>query len=239
VYIPVSQNTPLFGKNKALQINAYGGTNHIELQAAHNPGKHVALAANINFGSGFSIYDVAAGWYGSNASAKWRGEVFAGYGYNSNIAYQTANYNSLLQKPVSNFDIYSLYDKYYLQPAVGYFNEIKMYKMKYAFALSARFSALNFKSYVFREIDTEGTKQTGQTVYLKNTAYYNKTLYLMEPCFINKVGVGNIYVILQGQFFIPYSEQIDVSYTKFSQGFLLSIGLQYNLNFKTRNAKKD
>jgi hypothetical protein len=240
VYIPVSQNAPLFGKNKSIQLNAYPGTNHMEVQAAYNPGKHFAMAGNINFGSGFSIYDAAVGWYGYGNSEHWRAESFIGYGYNSNIAMQTANYNSILQKPISNYEIYSLYDKYYFQPSAGYFNEIKMYKMKYSFALSARLSALYFKTYSFKEIDADATQATSQTVYLKNKVYENKTLYLLEPCFINRVGVRNIYAILQGQFFIPYSDQIDVSYTKFSQGFLLSLGLQYVINFKPHgDAKKN
>jgi hypothetical protein len=240
VYIPVSQNVPLFGKDKSIQVNAYPGLNHLEVQLAHNPTKHFAVAGNINFGSGFSIYDVALGWYGYNTDEHWRCETFIGYGYNSNIAMQTANYNSLLQKPVTNFEIYSLYDKFYIQPSAGYFSEIKMYKMKYSFGLSARVSTLYFKKYSFKEIDIEASKNSVQPVYLKNKVYENKLLYLLEPCFINKVGIKNINVILQGQFFIPYSDQIDVSYTKFSQGFLFSAGLQYYFNFKTRgDAKKD
>lgn len=234
VYIPVSQNTPLFDSSKVLQASAYIGANHIEAQAAFNPVKKLGVCANINYGSGISIYDVAIGTYAYNKSAHWRYEVYAGYGYNSNFAFQTANYNALIKQPVKNYEIKSFYDKMYLQPAIGYFNSIKMYKLSYSFSLSARISALYYKIYSFKEIDDEATKLSGQTVYLTDKNYNNSFLYLLEPCFTNKVGIRNFYAILQFQGFIPYSEQIDVSNTVFSQGILMSVGLQYNFVFKRK-----
>ncbi|MBL7895158.1 MAG: hypothetical protein JNK50_07700 [Bacteroidia bacterium] len=234
VYIPVSQNTPLFDSSKVLQASAYIGANHIEAQAAFNPVKKLGVCANINYGSGISIYDVAVGTYAYNKSAHWRYEVYGGYGYNSNFAFQTANYNSLIKQPIKNYEIKSFYDKMYLQPAIGYFNSIKMYKLSYSFSLSARISALYYKIYSFKEIDDEATKLSGQTVYLTDKNYNNSFLYLLEPCFTNKVGIKNFYAILQFQGFIPYSEQIDVSNTVFSQGILMSVGLQYNFVFKRK-----
>jgi len=54
------------------------------------------------------------------------------------------------------------------------------------------------------------------------------------------VGIKNLNIILQGQFFIPYSEQIDISNTVFSPGILLAAGLQYNLvSKKSKHASKD
>lgn len=234
VYIPVSQNTPLFDSSKVLQASAYIGANHIEAQAAFNPVKKLGVCANINYGSGISIYDVAVGTYAYNKAAHWRYEVYGGYGYNSNFAFQTANYNSLIKQPIKNYEIKSFYDKMYLQPAVGYFNSIKMYKLSYSFSLSARISALYYKIYSFKEINDEATKLSGQTVYLTDKNYNNSFLYLLEPCFTNKVGIRNFYAILQFQGFIPYSEQIDVSNTVFSQGILMSVGLQYNFVFKRK-----
>lgn len=239
VYIPISQNTPLFKDDKELKLVGYVGTNHIELQLANNPGKNLAVCGNVSFGSGISIYDGAIGTYGYNESKKWRAEFFGGYGHNSNYAFQTANYNALINQPIRNFEVRSLYDKFYLQPAVGYFGDIKMYKMNYSFSLSARISALNFKTYSFKEIDYEATKQTGQNVYIHDINYMNGWLNLLEPCFTNKVGIKNFNIVLQGQFFIPYSEQIDVSHTVFSPGFLCYAGLQYNLVFKKKHAAKN
>ena len=240
VYIPVCQNTPLFKDDKELKVMGYGGTNHVELQMAHNPVKNLAICGNVNFGSGISIYDVAIGTYGYNSSKSWRAEIFTGYGSNSNYAFQTTNYNAWINQPIKNYEVRSLYDKFYLQPAVGYFGNIKMYKMNYSFSLSARVSVLYFKTYSFKEIDYEATQQTGQNVYIQNINYRNGILNLLEPCFTNKVGIKNFNVILQGQFFIPYSEQIDVSNTVFSPGFLCYFGLQYNLVFKNKNrAAKD
>lgn len=240
IYIPVSQNTPLFGKEKAIQANAYVGTNHIELQAAHNPLKKLAVCGNINFGSGISIYDLALGTYGHGSNSNWRYETFIGYGYNTNFAFQTTNYNSLLNQPIKNYEVRSIYQKAYLQPAVGYFNAIKMYKMTYSFSLSARMSALHFSTYSFREIDDTATTNSGQTVYLKNINYRDKYLYLLEPCFTNKVGLKNVYALLQFQAIIPYSDQIDIRNTVFAEAFIFSVGLQYNFTFKEKKvAPKD
>jgi hypothetical protein len=225
---------------RSLQATAYVGTNHIELQAAQNPGKHFAVCGNVSYGSGISIYDGAIGTYGYNAKKTWRYESFAGYGYNTNIAYQVANYNNLLGKPVKNYEVRSFYDKIYLQPTVSYHGDIKMYKMEYSFALGARVSAVYFKTFSYHEIDDAASTQTGQTVYIRNINYFNKWLYLLEPCLTNKFGSRGFYGILQCQFIIPYSEQIDLRYTTFSQAFILSLGIQYNLVFRERkNVQKN
>ncbi len=234
VYIPVSQNNPLFGENKEVQAVAYVGDNHVELQAAHNPTKKLAIAANVYFGSGVSIYDAALGTYGYNENKKWRWETFLGYGNNSNYAYQTANYNVLLGKPVKNYEVRSLYDKFYLQPSFGFFSNIKMYNIKYSFSFSSRISALYFKIYSFKEIDDAATQQSGQTVYITNKFFKNSFMYLLEPCLTNKIGVKNVNVILQIQGFFPYSEEIDIRNTVFSPGFIFSLGLQYNFVFKAK-----
>jgi hypothetical protein len=78
-----------------------------------------------------------------------------------------------------------------------------------------------------------------RVVYILNKEYYDKTLYLLEPCISNKVGIRNWYVVIQGQFMIPYSKEIDVSYTKFSPVAILSLGLQYNFVFKKQKVKND
>lgn len=240
VYIPVCQNTPLFKDDKEIKAVGYIGTNHVELQLAHNPVKKLAIAANVSFGSGISIYDGAIGTYGYSESKKWRAEIFTGYGNNSNYAFQTANYNALLNRPIKNFEVRSLYDKFYLQPSVGYFDHIKMYKMNYSFSFSARVSVLYFKTYSFKEIDYEATKVAGQNVYIHDINYNNGVMNLFEPCFTNKIGIKNINLILQGQFFIPYSTQIDISNTVFSPGVLFAAGLQYNFVYKSRqHVQKD
>jgi hypothetical protein len=76
-------------------------------------------------------------------------------------------------------------------------------------------------------------------VYILNKEYYDKNLFLLEPCISNKVGIRNFYAVIQGQFMIPYSSQIDVSYTKFSPVAILSLGLQYNFVFKKQKAKTE
>lgn len=234
VYIPVSQNVPLFDSVKSLHLNAYVGGNHIELQGAINPVRKLALASNINFGTGISIYDFAVGTYGYSKNANWRYELFGGYGHNSNFAFQTANYNSLIKQPIKNYEVRSLYDKYYIQPSFGYFGHIKMYKLNYSFALSARVSALYYQLYSFKEIDDAASQVAGQNIYIHDVNYKNRMIYLLEPCFTNKIGYRNVYITLQCQGFVPYSEQVDISNTVFSQALIFSAGLEYQLRFKSK-----
>ncbi|MEO6833889.1 MAG: hypothetical protein ABI169_16900 [Chitinophagaceae bacterium] len=233
LYIPVSQNAPLFDSNKTIVGCAYLGTNHVELQGAYNPTKRVAVAANINFGGGIAIYDLALGTYGHNRNQKWRYELFAGYGYNSNITFPTT-YSDLFSKQSINYEINSLYNKFYVQPAFGYFGEIKMYRLNYSFSLSSRFSYLNFSRFLYREIDVIKTIDPDNPVYIINRSYINKGIYLFEPCITNKVGINNLSGILQLQAIIPYSEEIDLHDTKFSPGLLFSVGLQYRFQLKKR-----
>lgn len=229
VYIPVTQNIPLFDSNRRATANAYLGDNHIELQAAFNPLKHFAVATNVNFGDGIAIYDAAVGTYAYNKSNTWRYELFAGYGSNDNFSLR-ANSFSFLEGKYS-YAITSNYNKYYLQPAVGFFNRLDMYKLHYSFSLSARASLLYFQDFVYKQMDNSNPTVT----YLVDKEYYGKTLFLLEPCITNKVGMKNIYGVLQFQVIIPYSQQIDVRNTKFSPGYLFSVGLQYDLNFKMRH----
>lgn len=231
LYIPVSQNVPLFDSTTSVKGCTYIGTNHIELQAAYNPLKHVASAANINFGGGIAIYDLAAGVYGYNKNQKLRYELFAGYGYNSNIVFP-ATYNNIITKERIDYEINSLYNKYYLQPAIGYFGDIRMYKLHYSFSLSARISYLRFRRFLYREIDVDKTTDPDAPVYSFVRSYRNKDLLLLEPCITNKVGRGRLYGIIQLQGMIPYSDQIDLRDTKFSPGVLFSLGVQYNFPMK-------
>jgi hypothetical protein len=231
LYIPVSQNVPLFNKNKQVIADAYLALNHVELQTAFNPTSHFAVAGNVNFGSGIAIYDAACGSYGYNQTGKWRYELFAGYGHNSNITYPTTSTNFFTKDKIS-YEVNARYNKYYIQPAIGYFNEIWIYKINYSFSLSARLSYNHFNDFLYREVDEKQTTDPNNPVYIVNKQYSHKNLFLLEPCITNKVGIKNLYGIIQVQGMIPYSNEIDVSNTKFSPGFLWSFGLQYNLRFK-------
>lgn len=229
VYIPVTQNIPLFDSNKRASANAYLGGNHIELQAAYNPLRHLAVATNINFGDGIAIYDVALGTYAYSKSTAWRYELFAGYGSNDNFSLRSNTFSFLEDK--YSYTVTANYNKYYLQPAIGFFSKLEMYKLDYSFSLSARTSLLYFQDFVYKQADNSGSTP----VYTIDREYYGKTLFLLEPCITNKVGMKNIYGVLQLQAIIPYSQQIDLHNTKFSPGYLFSVGLQYNLNFKKRH----
>lgn len=228
VYIPVTQNIPLFDSNKRASANAYLGGNHIELQAACNPLKHFAIATNINFGDGIAIYDAAIGTYTYSKSSTWRYELFAGYSSNDNFSMRSNSFSFLEGK--YSYAVTANYNKYYLQPAIGFFSKLDMYKLTYSFSLSARTSLLYFQDFIYKQMDNSN----GTPAYLVDKEYYGKTLLLLEPGITNKVGMKNIYGVLQLQAIIPYSQQIDLRNTKFSPGYLFSVGLQYDLNFKVR-----
>lgn len=225
VYIPISHNTPLFDSNRQLKTAMYPSVNHIELQAAYNPLPHIAVAGNVNLGDGVKIFDAAIGTYTYNRNARLRYEVFVGYGHNRNIYERYASANS----DVHSYLAKASYNKYYLQSAFGFFESIKVYDIKYSFSLSARVSMNYFQTYSYKNADA--------TVIAPNIAeknYSNSTLYLLEPCFTHKVGYRNIYAILQVQAMMPYSQEIDIRYTKFSPVILCSGGIGYDINFRRR-----
>jgi hypothetical protein len=234
VYVPLSQNVPLFDSSKRLNSAAYLGTNHAEFQASYDPAKNLAIATNLYYGAGLANYDAAIGGFGYTRLGKWRYELFGGYGYNTNTIYGSGNFLSAAQHVA--YDVNSVYHRLYLQPAIGFGGHIHMYKINYSFSFSTKLSYLYFEDYLFREKDLTNSS-TGNPVYLIDKEYRNKGLYTIEPCITNKVGIGNLYGILQAQSISPYSDQIDVRNTKFSPVFYFSIGIEYHINFKQKHYK--
>ncbi len=225
VYIPVSQNVPLFDSLRELRMNLYPSANHIELQAALHPAPHLSMVTNINFGSGITVYDIAAGYSGWRG--RWRGECFAGFGYTENVLYPGTSDRSIFRPKDVDYEVRSLYQRYYVQPAVGFTGRMPFYHIRYSLALSARLSALHFNEYLYRTIDKANTIDPAHPVYLVDKSYRDKMLYTLEPCITNRVAYGQVYAILQAQAMVPYSADIDVRHTKFSPGVLLSVGVGY------------
>ncbi len=235
VYVPTSQNVLLFDGKKQIQANAYVGSNHSELQLAANPVNRFVVGASTNYGTGLAIYEAYFGTYNySKDGARWRYELLGGASYTNNFSQQNNALISFAKQTPSNFETVALYNKFFIQPAVGINSKIEMYKLTYSFSFSSRISYINFKKYIYREIDVDQSAVQNTTIYFVNKEYFNKDLYLFEPCLTNKIGLKNVYVVLQVQFMMPYSTDIDIRYTKFSPVFILSAGLQYNLVFKQR-----
>lgn len=227
VYVPTSQNIMLFDDKKQVQGIAYAGINTFQLQAAYNPGRHFEIGLNTCYGTGIGIYEACAGFYSSKRDHHWRYEILGGIGYTSNYAQVDRAFISIAKQTNLNFETAAQYYKGYLQPTLGYFFRIDMYKLDCSFITTCRFSWLGFEKYVYREIN-----KTTPLSYSINKEFYNKNMFLAEPCFTNKVGRRNLYGVFQAMFIVPYSSQIDIRYTKFSPVFLFSLGLQYNLVFK-------
>ena len=231
VYVPLTQNVPLFDSSKQIKACGYLGSNHVELQVAHNPTNHFAFAANAEFGTGISVYNGAIGIHTTNRDAKWRYELFGGYGYNTNVAYDNGNILSSSQKV--SYDVNSTYHQFYLQPGIGFFGKINMYRISYTFSFSTKLSYLYFNEYMFREKDVSVPASLAPR-YIVSKDYANKEVFTIEPCISNKVGLKNLFAVLQVQSITPYSQHIDVSNTKFSPGLFFSIGLQYVFTFKVK-----
>ena len=235
VYVPTIGNTLLFDEKKQIQAKGYIGTNHTELLAGANPVNHLSLGLNTSIGKGLNIYEGFLGIYGySKDNAKWRYELLGGANYSSNFLQQNNAWFGIFKESKSNYETVGRYNKYFLQPSFGYFGKMEIYKINYSFSISCRTSYIDFKKYIFREINEDSTLLMGSPIYVVNKEYYNKGMYLLEPCITNKVGIKNVSVILQGQFMIPSSKEIDIRYTKFSSDFIFSIGFQYNFVFKKR-----
>ena len=239
VYVPTSQNVALFDDKKQIQANAYVGSNHLELQLAHNPVNHFVAGLHVNYGTGLSAYEGMVGVYGySKKNATWRCELTGGAGYNSNFFQQNNAWMAAVKKQNVSYETYSIYSKYFVQPAVGFFSKINMYKINYSFAFSCRASYLDFKKYVYKEISRDSIEVNSPNPYIVNRNYSNKAIVILEPCFINKVGYKNVSAVIQGQFIVPVSTEIDLNYANFSPGFLMSFGLQYNFVFKKQKEPK-
>lgn len=239
VYVPTSQNVVLLDDKKQIQANAYIGGNHLELQMAHNPINHFVTGIHINYGTGLASYEGMLGLYGySKNNATWRTEIIAGGGYNSNFFQQNNAWLAAVKKENINYETYSIYNKYFIQPSIGFFSKIEMYKVNYSFAFSCRATYLDFKRYSYKEIDRDSLLLKSPNPYIVNRDYSNKGIFILEPCFINKVGVKNISAVIQGQFIVPVSSEIDLHYANFSPVFLMSFGLQYNFVFRKQKVIK-
>lgn len=239
VYVPTSQNVVLMNDKKQIQANAYIGGNHLELQVAHNPVNHLVTGMHVNYGTGLVAYEGLIGMYGySKNNATWRAELVGGGGYNSNFFQQNNSWMAAVKKENVNYETYSIYNKYFVQPSIGFFSKIEMYKISYSFAFSCRASYLDFKKYVYKEIDRDSLAVNSLNPYIVNRDYTNKSIFILEPCFVNKVGLKNISAVIQGQFIVPMASDIDLHDANFSPVFLMSFGLQYNFVFKRQKEKK-
>jgi hypothetical protein len=232
VYVPVSLPVPLFDSTKRVQATGYLGTNTIQLQLATNPFKRSLFGINTNYGAGLAIYEGFAGLYNYSKTARWRYELLGGGGYTNNYAQVDRAWFDAFSHEKSSFETLSAYNKIFLQPSVGFFSSIRIYKLNFSFSLSGRVSYLHFQKYIYREINANNLSVNGPPSYILNREYYNKDLFLLEPAFTNKVGRNNFYVVLQLLGVVPYSTQIDIRYTKFSPVILFSTGIQYNMRLK-------
>lgn len=230
VYIPSTQNTPLFNKTRELTGAVYPGANHTEFQFAANPVNHLAVTANGNLGIGIVGLEAGGGFYNYTSSGKIRYELLAGYGYFYNSSHQT-NIPSILTGKDIDYDVYARYYKHYIQPAIGYFGSMDYYNIHYSFSLAVQLSVNYFSSYQYRE--TDPYRSPGDPLYVVDKDYENKYLFTIQPSITNKVGYKDkFFVVLQLQTISPDSRQIDVRNTKFSSGFLISTGMQYNLQIR-------
>lgn len=233
-YIPVSQNLPQFDSSKKFQGDLYLSANHLEVQLAHNPIKHLATTVNLNFGSGIAVYDAALGWYGHSRDARWRYMALAGIGYCSNLYFREPNARNMFTRLKNGYEVISLYNRYYVQPSLGLEDDFGYYDIRYGLAFSCRLSYLYFQRFTYREIDGERTIDPEHPVYVVDRSYRKEGLWTFEPALTHTVQRGPFTALLQLQAISPYSKVVDVRDTKFSPGLLLSGGFRYSFAFKKK-----
>lgn len=228
VYVPMLQNSPLFDSTKEVKANLNLSFNHIELTGAYNPTKRFVSAVNLQFGAGVACYDLALGTYGSKNH--WHYEAFLGAGYNSNIYYRDPNRPTIFKYNNKNgYDVLSLYNRYYVQPAFGYRNNISIYDVTYITGFSCRFSYLYFKRFTFREIDAAKTTNVNQPIFNVNRDYRNKGIFMLEPSISSSFTLGKFGLQLQLQGLIPFNSEMNLTDTRFSPDVVFSTGLIYRL----------
>lgn len=236
VYIPTIGNEHLFNEKKQVQAKAFVGSNHVELLVGTNPIKHFSIGANVNVGNGLQIYEGLLGVYNySKNEAKWRYELLLGANSSRNSLKQTSVWFNAFNEEKSSYVTESSYNKYFTQASFGYFGKMEIYKLNYSFSINCRFSHIVFEKYIYKELNADSTLITNSPIYIVNKEFYNKNLFLLEPCLTNKVGIKNVSAIMQLQCMIPYSSAIDIRNTKFSPVFIFSLGFQYTFIFKKKN----
>jgi len=223
VYIPASENVPMFDTNRQIKATGFVSTSSLQLQGAYNPVKHFSVATNIKAGNGVGMYDAAIGTYGFNHNINWRYELFGGYGYN----YNYSNEGVFHLEKRRDYNIASEYNRYYIQPAFGYFHNLIGYNTHYSFVFSSRESYLHFSGYAYTSTRTSAL---GEPIVNKN--YHNQDVFVFEPAITTKFGIKNINLLFQVESISPYAAGFDVVHSDFSHTILFSAGIEYNFVFR-------
>jgi len=152
IYLSNSTNTPnLTNKNEG-NVNTYIGLSRIELQGAYSPTRNFGILFN-----GYSTYnafdnlangqsnntssfaELAGGFYHPLGSlSNWFFDVYGGYGMGSRTYNGAVDQSGLSGKYPTIVDIYTSYNKLFIQPTVFY------KRQKFEFSLSIQFSELLF-----------------------------------------------------------------------------------------------
>jgi hypothetical protein len=233
VYVPTNQNVMLFTDKKEMKVIANGGFSTFQLQVGHNPLPHLVTGLSTCFGPGIGIYEGFVGHYDYSENRKWRYELLGGGGYTSNFVRMDKALVPYVKKTNLDFETAAQYYKGYLQPALGYFFKLRMYKLSGSISSSCRVSYLAFDQLIYRKLD--GNDPPG---YRIDKEYYDKAMFMAEPCFTNKIGRQNLFAVFQAMLIVPYSRQMNIRFTKFSPHVLFSAGVQYNMVFKKSGTSK-
>jgi hypothetical protein len=235
VYVPSTQNVSLPDTLPEIKAAAYLGLNTFIAQMNHNPTSRFMYGLQLHYGAGLSTYEGQVGTYVRfKRNPAWRAEIASGAGYTNNYYLSDVTPIELVQKKNSSFETIGRYTKGFIQPAIGYFGRVSIYSLNYSFAFSTRINWLYFYDFVYREVDEDESKALNETVYVIDRVYYDSHIFTLEPCITNKVWRKNLCGVIQLLGIIPYSKDVDLRYVPFSPGFLLSVGLQYNLPLRKR-----
>ncbi len=216
-YVPNSQNVPLLEEKGeivgSLALSMGERFAGFEVQSAYSFTEHIGLQLNgmvwggIDYSQGV-LFDIAPGYF-LNVAENVVFEVYGGYGRGK--IYHTYNYDS--QSNISFVDVnldFVNYDRYFIQPAIGY------HVKNFDFAFSTRFNLMDYYGtkpiYAFSSDDPWSF-----------TVQELDKFYTIDPAITMRFGWRQFKFQLQSVFLIPILNEHRV-FTDQYQAFYEKLG---------------
>lgn len=215
-----------------LQMAAFLGNNHAELQVAVSFPKHVAVITNIYMGPrDFSFAEFGAGYY-TNIGKDLVAEVYAGYGHASNhMEWDKKTGNIFDGGDREYYFIDADYDRLFVQANLG------MRVANISFALSIPYHRVSYPKYEYKyrlnDYDYYASNPilSGDTVLLKN-----HIIHFFNPAVTFKAGWQ--YFTFFSQISSPIYISKNLEHPLFQPG-LIALGIQFRFRYKSDNSTDD
>lgn len=225
LYVPNVSNVPAFSGNRQLQAAVFPGLDHVEVQAAANPYRHVGIMSNNYVGTNVFFFEGGVG--GLLPKEKYTIELFTGYGSGSVLRDFTKG--GSLTGYFTKTHLESRYSRFFIQPDISFRND------HLTLILSVRGNWLLFHKYIYNY--EKHTYYTPTTIYLSETSSYSndqKISITLEPAVTLKGDLKYFDLFLQVLSVYPLSQEDksnnSITYNQFlHQNYQLNIGIQFSL----------